>query len=155
MAERRIEEEDVTVAVNVRGTLDRPFVNITSTPTMSSNEALSYLLMGRSLDTLQSNEAQSVDTAAQSLAFSGGGLLLGGIGRRIGLDEVTVESTGTDDTAVVLGKYLSPKLFISYGISVAESINTIKARYTLNEKWSVRAEAGLDQSADIEYRIER
>jgi translocation and assembly module TamB len=55
----------------------------------------------------------------------------------------------------VLGKYLSPKLFISYGISVAESINTIKARYTLNEKWSVRAEAGLDQSADIEYRIER
>ena len=122
---------------------------------MSSNEALSYLLMGRSLDTLQSGEAQSVDTAAQSLAFSGGGLLLGGIGRRIGLDEVTVESSGTDDTAVVLGKYLSPKLFISYGISVAESINTIKARYTLNEKWSVRAEAGLDQSADIEYRIER
>ena len=155
VAERRIEAEDVTVAVNVRGTLDRPFVNITSTPAMSSNEALSYLLMGRSLDTLQSNEAQSVDTAAQSLAFSGGGLLLGGIGRRIGLDEVTVESTGTDDTAVVLGKYLSPKLFISYGISVAESINTIKARYTLNEKWSVRAEAGLDQSADIEYRIER
>jgi translocation and assembly module TamB len=155
VAERRIEAEDVTVAVNVRGTLDRPFVNITSTPTMSSNEALSYLLMGRSLDTLQSNEAQSVDTAAQSLAFSGGGLLLGGIGRRIGLDEVTVESSGTDDTAVVLGKYLSPKLFISYGISVAESINTIKARYTLNEKWSVRAEAGLDQSADIEYRIER
>jgi translocation and assembly module TamB len=155
VAERRIEAEHVTVAVNVRGTLDRPFVNITSTPTMSSNEALSYLLMGRSLDTLQSNEAQSVDTAAQSLAFSGGGLLLGGIGRRIGLDEVTVESSGTDDTAVVLGKYLSPKLFISYGISVAESINTIKARYTLNEKWSVRAEAGLDQSADIEYRIER
>jgi len=25
----------------------------------------------------------------------------------------------------------------------------------LNEKWSVKAEAGLDQSADIEYRIER
>jgi len=56
---------------------------------------------------------------------------------------------------VVLGKYLSPNLFVSYGISIAEAINTIKLRYTLNQNWSLKAEAGLDQSADIEYRIER
>jgi translocation and assembly module TamB len=155
VAERRIEAEDVTVAVNVRGNLDRPFITISSEPAMSSNEALSYLLTGRSIDTLQSGEAATVDTAAQSLAISGGGLLLGGLGSRLGLDEVSVEQTGTDDTSVVLGKYLSPKLFISYGISVTEAINTIKLRYTLNEKWFLRAEAGLDQSADIEYRIER
>jgi translocation and assembly module TamB len=155
VAERYIEAEDITVAVNVRGSLDEPFINITSTPAMSNNEALSYLLTGRSIDTLQSGEAQSIDSAAESLAYSGGGLLLGGIGSRLGLDELTVERTGTDDTSVVLGKYLSPKLFISYGVSVAEAINTIKLRYTLNKKWSLRAEAGLDQSADIEYRIER
>jgi translocation and assembly module TamB len=56
---------------------------------------------------------------------------------------------------VVLGKYLNPRLFVSYGISIAEAINTIKLRYTLTEKWSLKAEAGLDQSADVEYRIER
>jgi translocation and assembly module TamB len=155
VAERRIEAEDVTVAVNVRGQLDDPFISLTSTPAMSSNAALSYLLTGRSVDTLQSGEVQALDSAAESLAISGGGLLLGGIGTRLGLDEVTVENTGVDDTAVVLGKYLSPRLFVSYGISIAEAINTIKLRYTLNEKWSVKAEAGLDQSADIEYRIER
>src|SRR4029450_5300797 len=48
VAERRIEDEDVTVAVNVRGTLDAPFISLTSTPAMSQNEALSYLLTGRS-----------------------------------------------------------------------------------------------------------
>jgi translocation and assembly module TamB len=155
VAERRIEAEDVTVAVNVRGSLDSPFISITSTPPMSSNEALSYLLTGRSINTLQSGEVQAVDSAAQDLAVSGGGLLLGTIGGRLGLDEVAVERTGVDDTAVVLGKYLSPRLFVSYGISIAEAINTIKLRYTLNQKWSLKAEAGLDQSADIEYRIER
>ncbi|MGI9246867.1 MAG: translocation/assembly module TamB domain-containing protein, partial [Steroidobacteraceae bacterium] len=67
----------------------------------------------------------------------------------------SVERSGTEDTQVVLGKALSPKLFVSYGISIAESINTIKLRYTLNDRWSVKAEAGLDQSADFEYRIER
>lgn len=155
VAERRIEDEDVTVAVNVRGQLDQPFITITSTPAMSSNEALSFLLTGRSVDRLQSSDVQTLDSATQSLAISGGGLLLGGIGSRLGLDEVAVESSGTDDTAVVLGKYLNPRLFVSYGISIAEAINTIKLRYTLTEKWSLKAEAGLDQSADVEYRIER
>lgn len=155
VAERVIRDEDVTVAVNVRGRLAEPFITISSTPAMPSNQALSYLLTGRSIDTLQSNEATSVDRAAETLAISGGGLLLGTVGSKIGLDEVTVESRGTDDTEVVLGKYISPKLFVSYGISIVEAINTIKLRYTINKHWSLKAEAGLQQSADVEFRIER
>jgi translocation and assembly module TamB len=155
VAERKIKDTDITVAVNVRGTLDEPFIAITSTPAMSDAEALSYLLTGRSINTLQSGEAASVNQAAESLALSGGGMLLGGIGTKLGLDEVSLERTGEEDTSVVFGKALSPKLFVSYGISIAEAINTIKLRYTLNERWSVKAEAGLEQSADVEYRIER
>ncbi|MBK6350654.1 MAG: translocation/assembly module TamB domain-containing protein [Proteobacteria bacterium] len=155
VAERRIKDADITVAVNVRGTIAQPFVTITSQPSMSSNEALSYLLTGRSIDTLQSGEAANINQAAESLAVSGGGLLLGGLGTRLGLDEVSVERTGEDDTSVVLGKALSPDLYVSYGISIAEAINTIKLRYTLNQRWSLKAEAGIEQSADIEYRIER
>ncbi len=155
VAERKIKDADITVAVNVRGTIAQPFVSITSQPSMSSNEALSYLLTGRSIDTLQSGEAANVNQAAESLAVSGGGLLLGGLSTKLGLDEVSVERTGEDDTSVVLGKALSPDLYVSYGISIAEAINTIKLRYTLNERWSLKAEAGIEQSADIEYRIER
>jgi translocation and assembly module TamB len=139
----------------VRGTLAQPFITLSSVPAMPENEALSYLITGRSINTLQSGEAASLDRAAQSLAVSGGGLLLGNLGTRVGLDEVAVEKTGDEDTSVVLGKYLSPKLFVSYGISIAEAINTIKLRYTLNERWSLKAEAGLEQSVDVEYKIER
>ena len=155
VAERRIKDADITVAVNVRGTIAQPFITITSQPSMSSNETLSYLLTGRSIDTLQSGEAANVNQAAESLAVSGGGLLLGGLGTKLGLDEVSVERTGDSDTSVVLGKALSPDLYVSYGISIAEAINTIKLRYTLNERWALKAEAGIEQSADIEYRIER
>jgi translocation and assembly module TamB len=155
VAEREIKDSDIRVSVNVRGSLDNPFVTLTSTPAMPNNEALSYLLTGRSLNTLQSSEVTSVNKAAESLAISGGGLLLGGLGSKLGLDEVSVESAGQDDTQVVLGKALSPKLFVSYGISIAEAINTVKLRYSLNPRWSLKAEAGLEQSADVEYRIER
>jgi translocation and assembly module TamB len=155
VGEREIKLEDIVVSINVRGTLTEPFITLTSEPPLPENEALSYLLMGRSINTLQSGEAASLDRAAASLAIGGGGLLLGGIGSRIGLDEVSVEQTGEEDTSVVLGKYLSPRLFVSYGISIAEAINTIKLRYTLNERWSLKAEAGLEQAADIEFKVER
>ena len=155
VAKREIKDMDIVVTVNVRGPIEKPFVTITSDPAMTSTEALSYLLTGRSLNTLQSGEAVSVNKAAESLAVSGGGVLLGGVGKRLGLDEVSVEGTGADDTQVVLGKFLSPKLFVSYGVSVAEAINTIKLRYTLNTRWALKAEAGLEQSADVEFKIER
>ena len=121
---------------------------------MPSNEALSYLLTGRSIDTLQSGEATSVNQAAENLAVSGGGMLLGSSAPGSASTR-SRSSTGGDDTSVVLGKALSPKLFVSYGISIAEAINTIKLRYTLNKRWSLKAESGIEQSADIEYRIER
>ena len=92
---------------------------------------------------------------ANDLAISGGALLLGGIGQRVGLDDVTVERGSNDQTEVVLGKALSPRLYVSYGISIAEAINTIKLRYTINENWSGIIEAGLNQAADLEYRVER
>jgi translocation and assembly module TamB len=155
VAQREIKDADVTVSVNVRGRIDNPFVTLSSDPAMPSNEALSYLLTGRSINNLQSGEAASVNRAAESLAVSGGGLLLGGIGSRIGLDEVSVEGTTKSDTQVVLGKFLSPKLFVSYGVSIVEAINTIKLRYTLNPRWALKAEAGLEQSADVEFKIER
>jgi translocation and assembly module TamB len=155
VGERTIRAADVVVTLNVRGTLSQPFVTISSEPPLPEAEALSYLLTGRSINTLQSGEAASLDRAAQSLAVGGGGMLLGGLGTRMGLDEVSVEQTGEEDTSVVLGKYLSPNLFVSYGISIVEAINTIKLRYTINERWSLKAEAGLYQSADVEYRIER
>ena len=55
----------------------------------------------------------------------------------------------------MLGKFLSPKLFVSYGISLTESINTLKVRYTLRKNVVLKSEAGEHQSADLEYTIER
>lgn len=155
VAQREITTEDVIVSISVRGRLADPFVTLSSQPSMPSNEALSYLLTGRSINSLQSNEASSVNQAANDLAISGGALLLGGIGQRVGLDDVSVERGSNDQTEVVLGKALSPRLYVSYGISIAEAINTIKLRYTINANWSGIIEAGLNQAADLEYRVER
>ena len=56
---------------------------------------------------------------------------------------------------MVIGKFLSPRLYVSYGVSLTEQINTLKLRYTIGDRWVIRTESGLRQSADIEYTIER
>ncbi len=156
-AKRKI--ENVTVGMNVRGTLRMPRLTFFSDPSMSQASIVSYLLTGKGIDTLQSNEAASVGSATDALAVQGGGFLASQLGHQLGLEEVGVESTtgtsGETNTSLVLGKFLSPRLFISYGISLTESINTFKLRYTVSDKWMLKLEAGENQSADAEYTIER
>ena len=152
-AERAINE--ITVGVNVRGALRAPRLQFYSTPSMSESQIVSYLLIGKPLDKLQSGEATTVRSASNSLAVSGGGYLASQIGRRIGLEQIGVETDANNQSSLVLGKFLSPRLFVSYGISLTEAINTVKARYKLSDHWVIKTEAGEAKSADIEFKIER
>ena len=156
-ARRRIETTEV--GLNVRGTLQAPRLTFFSDPSMPQSQIVSYLLTGKTVDSMTGSDTSSVNSARDSLAMQGGGFLASQLGRRIGLEEVGVESTinsaGEADTALVLGKFLSPRLFVSYGISLTESINTLKLRYTISDKWVFKTEAGENQSADLEYATER
>ncbi len=147
--------ETTEVGLNVRGTLQEPRLTFFSDPSMTQSQIMSYLLTGKSVDSITGTETTSISAARDSLAMQGGGFLASQLGRRIGIEEVGVESTvnsaGEANTALVLGKFLSPRLFISYGISLTESSNTLKLRYTISDKWVFKTEAGEDQSADLEY----
>ncbi|MGC3981472.1 MAG: translocation/assembly module TamB domain-containing protein [Steroidobacteraceae bacterium] len=155
-AERAVVSTDVkTVGVNVRGLLRAPRLQFYSDPSMSQTQIVSYLLIGKPLDELQNGEATTVRSASNTLALQGGGYLASELGRRIGIEQVGVETDANSQSSLVLGKFLSPRLFISYGISLTEAINTIKLRYTLSDHWTVKTEAGEAKSADLEFKIER
>ena len=57
--------------------------------------------------------------------------------------------------ALVLGRYLSPRLYVSYGVSLTEQFNTFKLRYTLGDHWTVRTELGTASGADLVYSIDK
>ena len=50
---------------------------------------------------------------------------------------------------------MSPRLYVSWGVSLTEAINTFKMRYTIDDRWTVRTESGKDRSADLVYTIEK
>lgn len=146
---------DVLAGVNVRGTLRSPRISFFSEPPLTQNQIASLLVTGRTLDSLQDESTQKAGQTRNQLLAQGGALLAGRIGEQIGLEDVTVESSQENEASLVLGTYLSPRLYVSYGISLAEAINTFKLRYTLGDHWTIKTEAGENQSADLVFTIEK
>ncbi len=146
---------EVVAGVNVRGTLRQPRLSFFSDPPLGQNQIASLLVTGRTLDSLQDEGSQNVGQSRETLLAQGGALIAGRLGEQLGLKDLVVESDAGNPSSVVLGTYLSPRLYVSYGISLAESINTFKLRYTLGDRWTLKTEAGENRSADLVFTIDR
>ncbi len=147
--------DEVTVRVDVRGTLREQIITLSSTPALPQADALSYLVVGKPLSELQGGDSDLLSSAARKTGLAGADLLARRVGRRIGLDEFSVESDDTGESAqLVVGKYLSPKLYVRYGLGLFETLNTWLLRYDLSRRWAVETETGAQNSVDVLYSIE-
>ena len=145
---------EVVAGVNVRGTLLQPRLSFFSEPSLPQSQILSLILAGGSLSAGTEGSVRQTNGGAELLA-QGGAILAQQLGQKVGIEDVSVEQNLTNETSLVLGKYLSPRLYVSYGISLAESINTLKMRYSLNDHWTVRSEVGEARGADLVFTIEK
>ncbi len=83
-------------------------------------------------------------------------LLAAELGPHVGIPDVSLESDPiTNETSLVLGRYLSPRLYVSYGVSLTEQLNVLKLRYSLGDHWAVRTEVGQARGADLVYSIDK
>jgi len=156
LAFRKIDE--VTAKLRVTGTAQNPKLDVFTEPAMSQTDAMSYLLTGKSASDLHGNEGNDVQSAAQSLGGVLGNRLAKRLGGKVGfVDQVGVEQNNDlGGSAFTVGKYLSPKLFVSYGVGLFEPGSAVTVRYEFSERWSLEAnDSPEDSHAGIRYRIEK
>jgi translocation and assembly module TamB len=174
--------QDITVGVRVRGTLDHPQLSLDSTPAMAREQQLSWLLLGRPLDENSTQDRSLVASAALSLGLTGGDFLAQQIGKHVGLDQISVgtapaasspvaadprliqgsqaaQTAGSVSAAsqaaqLTLGKYLTPKLFVSYGVSLFQPGQTFRILYDLGHGFKVQTESGAGAGGDLLYTFE-
>ncbi len=151
-------DDGTTAGIEATGKLKSPEVTLWSDPVMTESEALAYLLLGHPLNQATPQEGSLLANAATSLELKGGNLIAKRLASRFGLESATIESTGgLDQAALVLGKYLSPRLYVSYGIGLFQSINTFRIRYIINKHYTLQADSGQTTQgtgADILYTRE-
>lgn len=145
----------VTVGVQVRGTARRPQTTVISNPAMDTSEALSWLVFGRPIGTTTGNEGQQLNAAAMALG-AGGNLVAQQIGAQLGLDEAgVVDSRNLGGATFTVGKYVSPRLFLSYGVSLIGTGQVVTLKYLLTRGFDVSIESGNENAASLNWRLER
>lgn len=150
--------EDITVGVQARGTAARPEVTLWSNPDMAQTEQLSWLLLGRSGRGRSDEDQAAMQGAALALGLKGSDFLANRFKGKLGLDEVSIGSRPGEQSsqaALVLGKYLNPRLYVSYGIGLFEPVYSLRLRYEISEKWTLQTESGAESGGDLVYTIER
>lgn len=152
-AERRI--GDVTAGIDVTGRAESPRADVWSNPTMSQSEALSYLVLGRGLASASGTETQQV-TAASAALSAGSGLLASQLGAKLGLDDAGVSQSGTLGSVVGFGKYLSPRLYVGYGVALVSGSSVITLKYLLTRGFDVEVESStIETRGSINWRKEK
>lgn len=153
-AERVVGE--VTAGIDVRGHASAPEAKVWSIPAASPSEAIAYLALGRSLATATNEENLRVGAARSALSL-GGSLLAAQVGAKLGLDEAGVSrSRALGGEVIGAGKYLSPKLFIGFGVSLVGSGQVMTLKYLLRKGFDIEIESStVENRASVNWRKER
>jgi translocation and assembly module TamB len=56
---------------------------------------------------------------------------------------------------VQLSGYLTPDLYLRYGVSTFEKVNTFRLRYRLTPRFFVEAVSGVENAVDFLYSFSR
>jgi Uncharacterized protein conserved in bacteria len=113
-------------------------------------------MLGRSLEGATRSQAQQV-TATSAALSAGTGLLAAQLGTRLGFDDAGVmHSRALGGSVVGIGKYLSPRIYVGYGVSMVGAGQVVVLKFLLNRGFDVELESStVETRGSVNWRTER
>jgi translocation and assembly module TamB len=164
---RTTDIEDLTVGAYITGTLDRPKTDLFATPSgLSQEDILSYLILGQPISQVGQDNAALLLKAAGLLHPGGSNkitMLTDKLRQQFGFTEFGLGTQVTDingevtsGSAFVMGKNISPRLFISYSVGLLDPVNIFRARLKLTKAISLQSESSsVGTGLDLLYSIKK
>lgn len=154
------EIQGVTVGVQVRGKTSKPDIMVFNNGGLTEQQAKNALVTGSLNNTSENTSNQefvsrvnnTLAAAGLSLGLSGTRGLTNEIGRAFGLQSLTLDATGSsNDTEVSLTGYITPDLYIRYGVGVFNADHALSMRYQLTRRLYIEARSAVNNSVDLIY----
>ena len=150
------EVDGTTVGVLMNGTLKNIRSQLYSTPTLADSDIIAMIVTGRPFSELGQQEGNAVVGAIANLGLSRSQGLTNQVREQLGLDTLAIANTGNINNSILtIGKFLTPDLFIRYGIGLFDHQSKLALDYYLSERFTLQAETGEYQSVDLLYKVER
>ncbi len=149
----------VTAGIAITGTAQTPELALFSEPALDQTNILSYLVLGRPASGSNSaslDQRQMLAQALTDLALNEDSTLSRTMREDLGLDMAGLDTSGgAEQTTFMLGKYLTPDLYISYGVGLFDAQNVFQMRYRLSRRFSLEsATSGGNSGVDLRYTLE-
>lgn len=143
---------DVIAGIRLTGNAEQPTSEVFSEPTMSQEQALSYLVLGRPLGN-SGEDNNMLAQAALGLGLMGSSGVTSKLATDLGIEDFQLDTQGSGDaTSVVASGNISEKLSLRYGVGVFEPANTIALRYLLSKRLYLEVASGVASSLDLFYK---
>ncbi|QIM63122.1 tubulin-binding protein [Pasteurellaceae bacterium Orientalotternb1] len=151
-----MEDPSIVAGVKVTGIADSPDVKVFSTPAMAQDQALSYVLTGRSLESSgDGSSSNSIAAALIGLSLSKSSKLVGGVGSAFGITDLNVTTAGIgDNTKVEVSGSLTPKFKVKYAVGIFAPLTELTLRYRLAPSLYLQWMSSVNQAVDLFYRFE-
>ena len=171
----------IRAGVLVSGTLVNPVTRLYSEPPLPDVDILSYIVLGHPLGRsgeqaglltqaasalLTSGQAEDVQKQIKNrlglstLEIQGG---VGGTSGAMGYKPLAVtapgaipaaQQAGITETVLTVGKYITPKLYISFGRSLFSGSSLLLLRYDIFRQWQIETQTGSESGVDLFYKLE-
>lgn len=150
-------EEDIIAGIQIQGMAKSPEISFYSVPSQDQSNILSYIMLGKPITQASQAEGKALLGAAVASQFEGEGeSLTQKMAQQFGLDEAAISSEGgIEKSELVVGKYLSPDLYIGYGVGLFDASTVFRIRYFLTKRLTLETETGTQSGADLRYHFER
>ena len=149
------------VGLRVTGTASSPNIQVYNDAGLSEQEAMNALITGRindgsgslsNAEGFRSDVSNTIAAAGISLGLGGTRAFTNQIGQTFGLSGLALDAQGTgDDTQVSVTGYLTPDLYIRYGVGVFTPVNKLTLRYQVNQRLYLEASQSLERAIDMFY----
>ncbi|MGD2111739.1 MAG: translocation/assembly module TamB domain-containing protein [Gammaproteobacteria bacterium] len=145
---------EVIAGIELSGTLEYPETRLFSDPAMPDAEILSYIVTGKPLSSASGgSDSQALAAAAASLGA--GSPVAQEISATLGVDIGTQSGATDEETAVTVGKQITPRLYVDYLYGLFTEVATLQFVYTLSKHFSLLGESGAEQAIDLRFTIDR
>lgn len=144
-------QEEQRVGVSITGTARNPRVKLYSEPSLDERSMLSWLLLGRGPDELNSRDNALLSSAAMALLSGTGESPTSRLIKSVGLDDLSFSDSGdqAQGTVVRLGKQISNRWYVGYERGLNATRGSWQAIYRLAQRFTLRAQSGDDNSLDL------
>jgi|GEM_PF-574271 len=151
------EVENMRVGVQMNGTIRNINSSLFSVPTLPDGDILSVMITGMPIAEIGTQQdGNALIGAMTSLGISQSQGITNQIQNQLGLDAFSINSSGDEnDSSLMLGKYITPRIFIRYAVGLFETENSLAIDYTVNDRVKLEATSGQTQSIDLTYTVEQ